>query len=397
MNESDRVMESSQLIDWACIDLIERNRRGEPVRVEEYLDKYPHLLADQYTLDLIDAEICIRKELGKAFDDGEWLKRFPQYSLAIGQLLALDEPPPSTALSCDSSLHDTSPTVVVSSSQSDDSIAYVESLRMIDEVPAPIPLPSGFIADGLVASSPGRWLIRCRDTSDRRHYAFKVIETVLLGVPRLTAQQRTDLLNACERSVLVQHPAWVRPVIATCDGQYLGVVRPWCHATSWTNVVTSLSTQRSLRLLSEIAFCLHAAHRVGCYHGKVSESNLFIDHNHSLRLTDAVISTSLSAIPEQCVRNDELSVLKLLATLQLDPNRGLSPGLLQHGQRLLNKNAGEPLPVIGEWLIRQADAADSQENLAAPTKIRSTGMRFIKSFFSGRNSDNSTSFPHNND
>ncbi|MFK7821798.1 MAG: hypothetical protein AB8G99_24075, partial [Planctomycetaceae bacterium] len=80
----------ASLVELACIDLIDRLRAGRTVRVEEYVSSIPALQDDEVVLDLIDAELCVRQEMGKPPDRKELVTRFPSLESAIDRMFFLD-------------------------------------------------------------------------------------------------------------------------------------------------------------------------------------------------------------------------------------------------------------------------------------------------------------------
>lgn len=79
------------LVELACIDLIDRLRSGSGARVEEYVAAVPELAGDNDILDLIDAEICVRQELGWPAERDELVGRFPSLASAIDRMFVLDD------------------------------------------------------------------------------------------------------------------------------------------------------------------------------------------------------------------------------------------------------------------------------------------------------------------
>jgi serine/threonine-protein kinase len=72
------------------VDQRQRWLRGERVSAEAYLRKYPLLLADpDRALDLVYGEFLVREELGEAPAPEEYLRRFPQYAVALGDQFEL--------------------------------------------------------------------------------------------------------------------------------------------------------------------------------------------------------------------------------------------------------------------------------------------------------------------
>lgn len=395
MNNPAPVVPVQQLTDWACIDLIQRNRSAENARVEDYLDKHPELREPVCLLDLIDAEICIRKELGEELDEAQWVNRFPQLEKEVRQLLHLDETPRVKGSASGSATASTTSSV---RSRSAEASFVVGPVTDADTTfITPMPLPPGFVADCLVAKRAGYDLVRCHDTSDGRHFAFKVVDTLQLGAARVSPAQRTMLLNAYEQSARIKHPAWLAPIVATCDEQCLGIMRPWIHGTGWSTTIPTVASSQSLRMVAEVAFCLQAAHDVGGYHGNVCANNLFIDHSGRLLLSDAMSTVAVSDSAEQVRRADELAVLNLLTTLLLDSKRELPLELLVQAQRVLESVQEDRFAILGEWLVRIADAEAFPR---PPRSIRrrtadgiAAGLRFFKTFLGRRCGDDSLPNP----
>ena len=65
------------LVELACIDLIERLRLGSEARVEDYTRTIDGLNNADDILDLLDAEICVRRELGDSPTAKEMIHRYP--------------------------------------------------------------------------------------------------------------------------------------------------------------------------------------------------------------------------------------------------------------------------------------------------------------------------------
>jgi tRNA A-37 threonylcarbamoyl transferase component Bud32 len=77
------------LVELVHVELEFRLKRGEPGRVEEYLERYPELAADENTVvELICAEQAIRRRSETGLSADEWLKRFPQYREKLADRLA---------------------------------------------------------------------------------------------------------------------------------------------------------------------------------------------------------------------------------------------------------------------------------------------------------------------
>src|SRR5262245_44077260 len=79
------------VLELVHIDLDFRLRRGETVRIEDYLRRHPDLERDQSAiLDLIVAEFHLRCCWGVAATRAEYLERFPRYAIALGVRLGAE-------------------------------------------------------------------------------------------------------------------------------------------------------------------------------------------------------------------------------------------------------------------------------------------------------------------
>jgi hypothetical protein len=75
---ADGPRRAAALPELVHVDLERRFKRGESVRVEEYLGRFPELASDRTAvLDLIAAEYRLRRRREPALDVAEFLRRFP--------------------------------------------------------------------------------------------------------------------------------------------------------------------------------------------------------------------------------------------------------------------------------------------------------------------------------
>jgi WD40 repeat protein/serine/threonine protein kinase/tetratricopeptide (TPR) repeat protein len=80
------------LVPLLCCDLERRLRRGQPVRVEDYLERFPELgqdVAGLYELVSVEYEL-VRRRLGVGLDD--YLRRFPQFADRLREQFPPEEP-----------------------------------------------------------------------------------------------------------------------------------------------------------------------------------------------------------------------------------------------------------------------------------------------------------------
>lgn len=322
---SDSISTES-LVELAAVDLIGQRRRGLDVLPEHYLKQFPQLAAAEgWVLDLIDAELCVRREMKDDRDAAFYVDRFPGLAAAIEQLVHLAPATADVALSADLLIAPTpvapaakqqvpgkqSPTQVTVDiatdweSQSepllferDMTVAGLHrnvsrqqrDVRTDDTIDSIIPVnpPDWMGGARCVATSPletGRyWLVKGRDTAHGETVAMKIIPLPA----SLGRTERTRILDLCEASSSVSHPAWVAPRIAAINNGHLAVIRPWIFGNTFANPRAVSSPTKRLATLVTVAYALAAAHRIGSTHGSVKAQNIVTDHESAVNLIDAV-------------------------------------------------------------------------------------------------------------
>jgi hypothetical protein len=378
MNDEHSTVERSRLVDWVCIELIERGRRGESIRVEDYLAQYPQISDTDDLLDLIDAEICVRRELKKVLSIDQWSARFPEHMAAIRQLMAIND---QVNLSHSEARHSSavrvSPKTVVGLDAGGLDWSVDGELRSAASLyELPLSLPQGFIFDSVIAKTQSSWLVRCHDDRARESFAFRIVCKNKFGQSRIEHSNLGLILDACEQTTKVTNNAWVAPVVAKGDANWIGVMRPWCFGNRWPEVQSTWSMQQALRYLAEIAFCLQSAHQQQVHHGHVAPENLFIDHKGELRITDPLVSSHINTFGPDAIQDDAYGLLGLIASFQLDPKRNLAPEFLLWAQRIVNENPTAPLVKLGEWMLKWSDRPSQDFRSSEPAN--SSGLsRFV--------------------
>ena len=265
-------LELARLIDLACVDLIEQHRSGHAIGAESYVAQFPELGRDDLLLDLIDAEICVARELQQPLDRRHYARRFPELIDDVNELLGMQE----------------RPTVVgPSGSLSELDLPDLPSASVTFPGDHPLGAPDWFSPEKCFASGPGRWLIRGRDTSRGAVMAMKVMD-----LPSLSSDQSRQLLDACEAASKVQHPVFVPPTLAAIDRGQLGVIRPWVFGIPWFEVAPKREVATQLREFASLAYCLESVRRCGAAHGGIHPENVLLDHDGNLRLVDAAANCS---------------------------------------------------------------------------------------------------------
>jgi hypothetical protein len=303
----DAKIDTSQLIELACMDLIEQRRSGKPVIVEDYLNAYRQLNVDSCRLDLIDAEICVRQERNDTFTLEQWSSRFPDDVGIIQSLLMMDHhatPSDKRVSETDSSeltmvvAHEsgTSASFEISlggdpsSSSYEDfsieqnvrtAIVVQENLSKSEEPVDALGSPDWFLGQKVYASGPGWWVVRGIHRDTHETFALKVI--VLPST--VTPSQIRRLTEVISHASQVRHPAWIAAESSTIFNGHLGVLRPWIHGVSWNDQTGNASVV--LGRLSTLAMSVAGAIADNAHHGGLHAGNLWIDHENKLNLVDA--------------------------------------------------------------------------------------------------------------
>ncbi|MCA9140410.1 MAG: serine/threonine protein kinase [Planctomycetales bacterium] len=374
-----QTLSAELLVELAAVDLIGQRRRGHDALVEHYVDQFERLgNQDSLVLDLIDAELCVRREMNQDCDAEFLIRRFPTLADSIRQLVHLGagrETPPQRPTHSIPSVRSTPPsgqmTVDLQSDLSDDSDPFLiqrnltvdavrhprlgpqEDHRDDDSIDTPIPIkpPAWMVGARCIATSQretGRsWLIKGRDTQRNDTVAMKI-----LPLPAtLTRTERTRILDLCETTSSVAHPAWVAPRIAAINNGHLAVVRPWIFGRSFAANQRCTDSTQHLMSLARIAFALAAAHRIGATHGSVKAENIIIDHQSNINLIDAVSSA--------------MAWENYLSSWDNDLSQTLGNRIRQDVQELAALIAAVCLASFDrsklDWTLRVTDSVDFQE------------------------------------
>ncbi|MEM9585713.1 MAG: hypothetical protein AAGA03_00405 [Planctomycetota bacterium] len=278
-----QLMPIARWVDLVCTDLILRHRGGEPVAASEYFHDLPFLQSG-HRLDLIDAELCVRRERGETLSVTHWRQRYGEFGDSIDQLFAIPV----------ESLGDVG------------SGAAAGNLTPIASAALPVPLPKNVRRGEVIRQDRDRLLVRGRDRETRRSVAMKAVSV---------SGNVNDWMDACEKASEVRHPNWVRPRLATSGQGWLATIRPWIFGVRYVDWVRGQPSLGHRRQLAKICFALQAVHDAGGFHGSVTAGNLWVDHHGELRLMDAVTNISalapIAASTEDQVRRDVHACAKL--------------------------------------------------------------------------------------
>lgn len=257
---SDPAARHQTLAELVHLDLEYRLRDGEPVRVEDYLGRFPELAADAAAvLDLIGTEYALRQVLlGLSVE--EYLARFPHLRLELLARLA----PPGTA----SDPHSVGP--------HPGRVGRYELQRVV-----------GAGATGIVYEA--------QDTTLNRTVAVKVLHTVETddgeAVGRFAREAR--LLAR------LRHPGIVTLYDAGPIAGRLILASEYLTGGTLADRLAAgpVPARDAARWLAEIADALDHAHRRGIVHRDVKPSNVVFDADCRPKLTDFGLARSPATDP----------------------------------------------------------------------------------------------------
>ncbi|MEM6471809.1 MAG: hypothetical protein AAF802_19775 [Planctomycetota bacterium] len=354
--------------------------------MENLLAQFPSLGNDDDILDLIDAEICVRRELGESQPAEFFSDRFPSLSEEIAQLVFLDAAAglpenqqrlDQVSISGDALIEEASAKGLTDQGVTNESDWTFDSDKTIaggavvsdpvidpgkDSIDAPIPIqpPEWMTSARCVAteiSELGRvWLVQGQDVQRDESVAMKIIP-----IPAsLGKLERTRMLDLCELASNVVHPAWVTPRIAAINNGHLAVIRPWVFRAATGHAKDeATSAERGLVQLVAIAFASAAAHRVGATHGGISSRNLFVDHHQKPHLVDCVASSAGWARYLAIWSNDLSKTLCERRRADVDALKRLVAGVC------VDATMSGDESIWSEWFAHSVASIDSRDDHAA--------------------------------
>ncbi|QDT13144.1 hypothetical protein [Planctomycetes bacterium K23_9] len=381
---SDWQMTPDELVDLVCIDLIEQHRVGVPTKVEDYVEQFPELAGGEFLLDLVDAELCIRRELSGDRSNEEELesyqRRFPSLQQQINELVGLDGKGDAAHICndpLDSSGSEPTRNGMQLAEQSEADLGDAElsydssgtgkfepaNVGLASSLPVqlPVQLPDWFVGESCVAGTSDHWLLRGRDTNSGQTLGLKILKLPT----QITTSIVDQILDACERASQVKNPSWKGPSLAAVQSGYLAVIRPWCFGTHWQITSQSAEIPSRLHLLSKVAYVLQSAHRSGAWHGGLHAENLIVDHQGTIHLVDAVGSSSgllrwldrgETKVDDTPWMTDARALIKLVVQDEVDAPGDWSRGLHEKLRAICDDYRANCFALMGDELTRRADS-----------------------------------------
>jgi serine/threonine protein kinase/tetratricopeptide (TPR) repeat protein len=254
-------------------DLRTRWRRGECVRVEDYLARDPGLAADsERLLDLIYHEVVLREEAGEPLCAADYYRRFPALADQLRPVFevheALAELPLASenlrAATTDQSQRPTKPS---------------------EEDPVEVP-PALAGYDRLVelGRGGGGVVYRAHQRGLNRPVAVKVLASTAACSAARTARFRAEALLAAR----LQHPNIVQVFeVGTLDDGRPFFVMEYVKGGSLASHVTGnpQPANDAARLIATVARAVHHAHQAGIVHRDLKPANILLQVPDSARGT----------------------------------------------------------------------------------------------------------------
>lgn len=374
----------SFLLDLACVDLLNRRRAGEQVLARDFANDLALLAESENFLDLIDAELCVDRELGQPVSLQTYLDRYPDYADEVRELFSISvgRGDPVVAGDVGQPVADRSLSIVMDESERSLDFSIVDRAQRSSSSAAmlepPITLPDWFSAKQCIATGQGHWLLRGRDSARGESLALKVIRLPA----QISATEVDELLDSCEKCANVAHPAWITPIIAAVQQKHFAVIRPWVFGNAWEQSSAKQTPAERTKQLATIAYALQAAHRVGAAHGAVVAGNILINHEGVPQLMDACSSSSgIRRCIGQSSRSsfnwcdrqllDTQDLIRLVVNESIQWPRVWADRLIPELRTTADLHRDEACGMIGDKLIKWAD----EKFLGSPSPTASKKWR----------------------
>ena len=368
IKDNDQV--ADHLLDLACIDLINRRRSGRQASAKYYAEDLS-LHDDESLLDLIDAEICVDRELGIRIEASNYVQRYPKFSSEIQELCDMSPQGSETVARLDIGLigNQAISAPLISSADTMDPIDSCDFSIDAERQPKaettlvdhPVDIPSWFVRQQCIVSGQGHWLLRGRDNTRNLSLAMKIIRLPT----QINEFEIGELLDICERSANVSNRCWLAPEVAAVQDRHLAVVRPWSYAVPWQDHCNIVDHVARTKQLAMIAYSLQAAHRAGATHGGVHAGNVLIDHDGNAKLVDGSSSsrgshrwlTGTRGVLSWADRQlgDVNDLVRLITNEIVEWPFDLTNGLLPELRRLADFYRDEACAAIGDKLMHWSD------------------------------------------
>ncbi len=272
---------STLLVELVHVELEHHLKAGEPVRVEEYLKRFPELAENHDSFqELITAEYLLRLRNDPQLDTSEYAERFPQLgkSLIICLKLAARKDQPNRVSGSRENFIET----VIPSEDSTQSQADKKSLLSNAGVSKQNQHPrkyGKYVVKKLIGEGAFGEVFLAYDPTTKRDVALKV--------PRRHLQPDSDeekrFLHEARAVAAIQHQN-ICPLydLLETDDQII-LVMPYIDGGSLAEIIkqSPLSLKKSVQLIRILASAMEHAHQLGILHRDLKPANILIDRKQS--------------------------------------------------------------------------------------------------------------------
>jgi serine/threonine protein kinase len=263
----------NELLARIQADQHEQWRRGNRIRVEEYLARHPDLAGqEEVILDLIYAEVVLREELGERATAAEYLERFPQYAARLVRQFELYD------------------------GLDEDPLDQVETVRTAaaatsDSQPAPRPaapdypaIPGYHILEQFPAGGPGV-VYKARERRLNRVVALKMIRH---EADAANPEHRAMFRREAEAVARLNHPNVVQIYeFGEHRGQFYFTMEFVEGGTLERQLADRpLPPRRAAELAETLARALHAVHQKDIVHRDLKPGNVLLTESGVPKVAD---------------------------------------------------------------------------------------------------------------